>query len=134
MSSISIKIIPLFEDVLLPNKQTLGSVGYDIHAYLKKNIQLKPMERVKIPTGFILDLPKEYFVSIRPRSGLAMKHGITIINTPGTIDSDYKGEVSILMINLGNDDFTIKNKDRIAQMLIEKEMAITFQKEKKDNL
>jgi len=105
----------------LPKYETIGSSGMDLRANLKEEITLKPFERQLIPTGIFLDLPEGYEAQIRPRSGLAFKHGITVLNTPGTVDSDYFGEIKIILINLGSEEFKINNNDRIAQMVIAKQ-------------
>ena len=103
---------------LLPAYETGASAGMDLRANLEHTIMLKPMERRLIPTGLSIELPKGYEAQIRPRSGLALKHGITILNSPGTIDADYRGEVMILLINFSNQDFQVNHGDRIAQMII----------------
>ena len=103
---------------LLPVYETKASAGMDLRANLEQSIMLKPMERRLIPTGLSIELPKGYEAQIRPRSGLALKHGITILNSPGTIDADYRGEVMILLINFSNQDFQVNHGDRIAQMII----------------
>lgn len=105
----------------LPKYETVGSSGMDLRANLKEEIIIKPLERKLIPTGIFIDLPDGYEAQIRPRSGLAFKHGITVLNTPGTIDSDYFGEIKIILINLSDKDFKIVNNDRIAQMVIAKQ-------------
>jgi dUTP pyrophosphatase len=92
----------------------------DLRAFISESVTLKPLERKLIPTGLFIELPKGYEAQLRPRSGLAFKHGITLLNTPGTIDSDYRGEVQVLMVNLSNDAFTIENGERIAQMVFAK--------------
>jgi dUTP pyrophosphatase len=114
-----IKIINKSEHPL-PSYQTEGSAGMDIYASVKNNIIINPLERVLIPTGLFIALPKGYEAQIRPRSGLAIKQGLTCLNTPGTIDSDYRGEINVILINLSNEVQTIKNGDRIAQMVIAK--------------
>ena len=111
-----IKIINKSEHPL-PSYQTEGSAGMDIYASVKNNIIINPLERVLIPTGLFIALPKGYEAQIRPRSGLAIKQGLTCLNTPGTIDSDYRGEINVILINLSNEVQTIKNGDRIAQMV-----------------
>jgi len=103
-----------------PSYSTNNSAGLDLRAHIKEEINLNPMSRVLIKTGLFIQLPEGYEAQIRPRSGLAYKNGITILNTPGTIDADYRGEVGVLLINLSNDTFKIKNGDRIAQMVIAK--------------
>ncbi len=102
----------------LPSYSTEYSAGMDLRAFLEAPVTLKPMERVLVPTGIYISLPKGYEAQIRPRSGLAVKNGITVVNTPGTIDSDYRGEVRIILINLSNDDFIIQDGERICQMII----------------
>lgn len=102
----------------LPQYETPGSAGVDLRAANREPVTLKPGERVLIPTGLKISLPEGYEAQIRPRSGLAFKHGITMLNTPGTIDSDYRGEVKILAVNLGEDPYDIGYGDRIAQMVI----------------
>ncbi len=104
----------------LPKYQTEGSSGLDVFAFLENPIELKPFERVLIPTGLFLEIPESFEIQIRPRSGLALNHGITLLNTPATIDSDYRGEVKILMINLGQENFIIENGMRIAQFVVSK--------------
>ena len=102
----------------LPQYQTLGSAGMDLPAAIENTKVISPGERVLIPTGFSLALPSSVEAQIRPRSGLALKNGVTVLNAPGTIDSDYRGEISILLINHGSEPFVIKRGDRIAQMVI----------------
>tara|TARA_B110001452_G_scaffold12799_1_gene10573 strand:+ start:132 stop:572 length:441 start_codon:yes stop_codon:yes gene_type:complete len=113
-----IQIKKLFDKVLTPKYETSGSSGMDIAAYLKQDISVNPGDKAMVPTGFSLSIPQGYEVQIRPRSGLAAKKGITILNTPGTIDSDYRGEIKIILINLSKDMFVIKNGERIAQMVV----------------
>jgi len=114
-NKIKLKLLP---GGTMPRKMTPGSAGYDIFARLTNPITLRPGEYKAIPAGFILELPNNYEAQIRPRSGLALKHGLTVLNSPGTIDSDYRGEIMVILINLGNKNITIKNGDRIAQMII----------------
>lgn len=102
----------------LPKYETSQSAGMDLRANLKEDIVLHPLERVLVPTGLYIALPEGYEAQVRPRSGLALKHGITVLNTPGTVDADYRGELRIILINLSNDDFVIKDGERIAQMII----------------
>jgi len=110
----------------LPYYSTEHSAGMDLRANLIESLVLKPFERALIPTGIFIELPKGYEAQVRPRSGLAIKNGITVLNTPGTIDSDYRGEVKVILINLSNEPFTIMNGDRIAQMVIAKYEKITW--------
>ena len=109
-----------------PALATAGSAGVDIRAYLNEKIILNPLERKLIPTGLKVEIPLGYEIQIRPRSGLAYKHGITVLNSPGTIDSDYRGEIGVLLINLSNKVFEIKNGERIAQMILAKHEVPNF--------
>jgi len=102
----------------LPKYETEASAGMDIRANLDEPVVLKPLQRELIPTGLFIELPLGYEAQVRPRSGLAAKHGITVLNTPGTIDSDYRGEVKIILVNLSPEDFEIKDGERVAQMII----------------
>ena len=102
----------------LPEYATPQSAGMDLRANIDAPIVLKPLERVLVPTGLHIALPEGYEAQIRPRSGLALKHGITVLNTPGTIDSDFRNEIGVILINLSNDDFVINPGERIAQMVI----------------
>lgn len=104
----------------LPNYQTIHSAGMDIRANISSAIELAPLEKKLVPTGLYIELPEGYEAQVRPRSGLAFKHGITVLNSPGTIDADYRGEIGVLLINLSNEPFTIENGERIAQMVIAK--------------
>ena len=113
-----IQIKKLSNEVLTPKYETSGSSGMDIAAYIKQDITIEPGEKALIPTGFSLSIPLGYEVQIRPRSGLAAKKGITILNTPGTIDSDYRGEIKVILINLSKDGFSVKSGERIAQMVV----------------
>ena len=107
-------------DYALPSYETKGSAGLDLRANIDNPIVLQPLDRALIPTGLFMELPIGYEAQIRPRSGLALKKGITILNSPGTVDSDYRGEVGVILINLSSVDFTINPGDRIAQMVIAK--------------
>ncbi len=102
----------------LPQYETPASAGMDLRAFLATSVILKPLERALIPTGLFMELPVGYEAQVRPRSGLAAKHGITVLNTPGTIDADYRGEIKVILVNLSNEDFEINNGERIAQMII----------------
>ena len=104
----------------LPNYATEGAAGMDIRAHLAEPVILAPLQRMLIPSGIFMQIPTGFEVQIRPRSGLAFKNGITCLNTPGTIDSDYRGELKILLINLSNENQTINNNDRIAQLVVAK--------------
>lgn len=102
----------------LPQYSTELSAGMDLRANLDSPVVLKPFQRALIPTGLFMALPEGYEAQVRPRSGLALKHGLTVLNTPGTIDADYRGEVGVILINLGQDDFVVSDGERIAQMVI----------------
>ena len=104
----------------LPAYETSGSAGMDLRAFIEEEIVLKPLERKLVPTGLFIELPEGYEAQLRPRSGLAFKHGISLPNTPATIDSDYRGEIKIALINLSNETFIVKSGERIAQMIIAK--------------
>ncbi|MBE50537.1 MAG: dUTP diphosphatase [Flavobacteriales bacterium] len=104
----------------LPKYSTSASAGMDIRAKLDNTVIIKPLERVVIKTGLFIEIPEGYEVQVRPRSGLAIKHGITVLNSPGTIDADYRGEIGVILVNLSNKNFEIKNGDRIAQIVIAK--------------
>lgn len=110
----------------LPEYKTIGSAGMDICSSSEESIIIKPFERKLIPTNLILELPEGYEGQVRPRSGLALKHGITVLNTPGTIDSDYRGEVKVLLINLGNEEFIVNFGDRIAQIIISNHSTVNL--------
>jgi dUTP pyrophosphatase len=111
----------------LPTYETKGSAGVDLRAYVEKPVVLKPLERALISTGIFIELPEGYEAQVRARSGLAIKHGISLVNGIGTIDSDYRGEIKIILINLGSKEFTINNGDRIAQMVFIKHEQADFQ-------
>ena len=115
---IDIEILDNASDLPIPKYQTEGASGMDLYAALSKPIVLRPLERTLIPTGLKISLPKNLEAQIRPRSGLAYTHGISILNSPGTIDSDYRGELKILLVNLGQDKFVIEHSSRIAQLII----------------
>jgi dUTP pyrophosphatase len=118
MSAVTVKFQRHADDVVLPDYATPGAAGMDIAAHLDKAVTLDPFARAAIATGFSMQLPSGYEAQIRPRSGLALKHGVTVANAPGTIDSDYRGEVAVILINLSQQDFTITPGMRIAQMVI----------------
>jgi len=112
----------------LPSYATEGSAGMDLRANLDVTVIIRPRERKLIPTGIFIELPVGYEAQIRPRSGLAVKSGVTVINTPGTIDSDYRGEIKICLVNLSNENYVVANNDRIAQMVIAKyEKIVLFE-------
>ena len=103
---------------MIPKYESSGASGLDISALTEENILIKPKEKAIIPTGLACSIPKNYEIQIRPRSGLAEKNNLTVLNSPGTIDSDYRGELKIILINLGNDNFEVKNGMRVAQMVV----------------
>lgn len=112
----------------LPTYATDGASGMDVRAFLpEKPIILGPLERALVPTGLRIELPQGYECQIRPRSGLALKHGITLVNTPGTVDSDYRGEIGVILINLSNEPFTINDGERICQMVITRYSRVTWE-------
>lgn len=111
----------------LPAYETIHSAGMDLRADLESPVLLNPMERKLIPTGLHIELPESYEAQIRPRSGLAYKHGISIVNSPGTIDADYRGEIKVLLINLSTEPFEINSGDRIAQMIVAKHEKVNWQ-------
>lgn len=111
----------------LPKYETVLSAGMDLRAFVTESIVLKPMQRALIPTGLYIELEEGFEAQIRPRSGLAFKHGITVLNSPGTIDADYRGELKVLLINLSNEDFEINSGERIAQMIIAKHDKATIE-------
>jgi dUTP pyrophosphatase len=112
----------------LPAYETLDSAGMDIRACVEYPVVLKPLQRSLVPTGIFIELPRGYEAQIRPRSGLANKNGVTVLNSPGTIDSDYRGEIKVILINLSDAEYTINNGERICQMVIQKCMQIEWEK------
>ena len=106
------------DDLPLPRYETSGAAGMDLRADLDQPIKLLPGERGFVPTGFAIELPQGYEAQVRPRSGLALRHGVTLLNAPGTIDSDYRGEVSVLLVNLGSEECVVRRGDRVAQLVI----------------
>lgn len=109
-----------------PAYQTEFSAGMDLHANIEESISLIPGARMLIPTGLFIELPKGYEAQVRPRSGLALKHGITVLNSPGTIDADYRGEIKVLLINHGQETFEIQNGERIAQMVVAQHAVVQW--------
>jgi len=130
MTKILIK--KLSKEAVIPKYETNGSSGMDISASIEKEIKIYPGEKAIIPSGFSLSIPKGFEVQIRPRSGLAAKSNISVLNTPGTVDSDYRGELKIILFNHGNKEFIVKNKDRIAQIILVPVLKVDF--EEVDNL
>jgi dUTP pyrophosphatase len=123
--TVSIRIINQSSNSL-PEYATTGSSGMDLRAFLDEPIHMKPLERALIPTGIFVELPENYEIQVRPRSGLAIKQGITCLNTPGTIDADYRGEIKVILINLSAETQTIRSGDRIAQMVMQKVEKINW--------
>ena len=115
---VKILVKKFYKNIKLPVYKTSGSSGLDLVAYIKNKITINPSKVAIIPTGIAVAIPKNYEIQIRPRSGLAAKKGISVLNTPGTIDSDYRGEIKIILINLGKKSFVVKSGDRIAQMIL----------------
>jgi|TARA_B100000787_G_C16109525_1_gene257434 dUTP pyrophosphatase len=111
----------------LPNYETLLSAGMDIRAFIENPVTIKPLERLLIKTGLQIELQKGYEAQVRPRSGLSLKKGITVLNSPGTIDADYRGEIGVILINLSNENFDILSGDRIAQLVISKHERIEWE-------
>ena len=125
-SEVHIKKTSKLKDFDVPSYQTDEAAGVDLSASIENSIKIRPWEREIIPCGISIAMPKGLEAQIRPRSGLAFKHGITILNTPGTIDSDYRGEIKVVLINLRKDEFTVNPKDRIAQMVFTNAIQVTF--------
>ncbi|MHB8109836.1 MAG: dUTP diphosphatase [Syntrophorhabdaceae bacterium] len=119
-------LIRTTEGAEIPAYATRHSSGVDLCAFIEAPVILAPMQRALVPTGLFLGIPDGFEAEVRPRSGIAVKHGVTVLNTPGTIDSDYRGEVKVILINLGNETFTIKKGDRIAQMVFKKLARVDF--------
>jgi dUTP pyrophosphatase len=111
----------------LPEYATVSAAGMDLRAFIDSPIELQPLERKLIPTGLFIELPVGFEAQIRPRSGLAFKHGVTVLNSPGTIDADYRGEVKVLLVNISNEKFVINDGERIAQMVIAKHEQVNWQ-------
>lgn len=110
----------------IPSYATAGAAGLDVRANLSESVTLKPLERKLIPTGLKVAIPEGYEIQVRPRSGLAFKHGITVLNSPGTIDADYRGEIGVLLVNLSSEPFVIEHGERIAQLVVAKHEQISW--------
>jgi dUTP pyrophosphatase len=123
----TIKIVN-HSDNALPAYETILSAGMDLRANLQESITINTLERCLVPTGLFMELPEGHEAQVRPRSGLAAKNGVTVLNSPGTIDADYRGEIKVILVNLSNQPFTINHGDRIAQMIIAKHETITWAK------
>ena len=130
MEKIEVKVI-VEDGVNLPKYMTAGAAGMDVCAHIQESITLKSLERRLVPTGIKMEIPFGYEVQVRPRSGLAIKHGITLVNSPGTIDSDYRGEVGVILINLSTEEYTINPKERIGQLVLQKVYKMEFLKTEK---
>jgi len=125
MTQLSVKIVNNSKHST-PEYATKNAAGMDLRANLETSIVLKPLERTLVPTGLFMELPVGFESQIRPRSGLAFKNGVTVLNSPGTIDSDYRGEIKVLLVNLSNQDFTINDGERVAQMVVAKHEQVKF--------
>ena len=125
MEKLEVKIV-LDRSVKQPEYMTPGSAGMDVHARIGESITIKPLERKLISTGIKMAIPEGYEVQVRPRSGLALKHGITVLNTPGTIDSDYRNEIGVILINLSDKDYVLEPNERIAQLVFNKFEQVTL--------
>jgi len=123
---VQLKRLPGNEDIPLPRQMSEWAAGFDVHAAVAEPLVLQPGQRALVPTGFAMAMPRELEAQVRPRSGLALKHGITCLNTPGTIDADYRGEVKVLLINLGTEPFTISRGERIAQIVFQRLPQVTL--------
>ena len=117
MSKVNVKCV-VSKGAVIPEYKTVGAAGADLYALVDSPITLAPGKTAMVPTGLFFEIPEGYEIQVRPRSGLAAKNGVTVLNTPGTIDSDYRGEIKIILINLGDKDFVINSGDRVAQMVI----------------
>ena len=125
MKKVEVKVVRE-KGVELPKYETKGSAGMDVRANIKESITLKSLERILIPTGLKVAIPEGYEIQVRPRSGLAIKYGITMLNTPGTVDSDYRGELKVIVVNLSNEAYTIEPNERIGQFVLNKIEQIEF--------
>ena len=124
---VRLRRLPAARDLPLPSPGSPGSAGFDLRAAVEGELVLRPGERLLVPTGLVLEIPPGWEGQVRPRSGLALRHGIGIVNAPGTIDSDYRGEVGVILINLGEAPFTLRRGDRIAQLVISRVEAIEWE-------
>ena len=120
MYNVKITRLPGNDDLPLPARMSSGASGFDLFAAVAEEVQIKAGERALIPTGIKIAVPSGYEAQVRPKSGLALKHGISVLNTPGTIDAGYRGEVGVILINFGNEDFVIKKDSKVAQLVINK--------------
>ena len=125
MNKIDVKCVAL-DGAIIPEYKTVGAAGADVYAYLKESVTLKVGKSCVIPTGVFYEIPEGFEIQVRPRSGLAIKHGITVLNSPGTIDSDYTGRIGVILINLGGGPYKINPGDRIAQAVISKYSIVNW--------
>lgn len=124
--TVSVRRLGHAEGLPLPDYASAGSSGLDLRAAIENDLKVRPGDRVQIPTGLILELPAGWEGQVRPRSGLAWRHGVTLLNTPGTIDSDYRGEVKVILVNLGRETFVVRRGDRIAQLVVAAVSRVTL--------
>jgi dUTP pyrophosphatase len=117
---VGVRRLPGAEDLPLPERATPDAAGFDLRARLDAPLSLEPGRRVLVPTGIAIALPEGYEAQVRPRSGLALRHGVTLLNAPGTVDADYRGEIGVILINLGGEPFLIRRGDRIAQLVVQR--------------
>ncbi|SFJ23606.1 dUTP diphosphatase [Thermoflavimicrobium dichotomicum] len=127
MYNVQIRQLPGNEDLPLPQQMSVGSSGFDLHAAVSEPVTILPGKWKLIPTGIAIAMPHELEAQVRPRSGLALKHGLTVLNTPGTIDADYRGEIGVILLNLGEESFTVERGDRIAQLVFQQVPKVQFQ-------
>jgi dUTP pyrophosphatase len=129
MEKVKVKICKENDGIKTPKYMSEGAAGMDVCANIEDPIEIKSLERKLIPTGIKLEIPYGYEIQVRPRSGLAIKHGITLVNSPGTIDSDYRGEIKIILINMSTEPYTINPKERIGQLVLQKVYKVIFEEE-----
>lgn len=125
-ADVLVRRLPHAAGLPLPAYATPGSAGADIVAAVSEDVQLRPLERRAVPTGLMLAVPPGHEVQVRPRSGLALRHGVTVANAPGTVDSDYRGELMVILVNLGNEPYVVRRGDRIAQLVVSPVVSATF--------
>lgn len=124
---VRIQRLPAARDLPLPSHASAGSAGFDLRAAIAEEVVLRPGERLLVPTGLVLEIPPGWEGQVRPRSGLALRHGVGVVNAPGTIDSDYRGEVAVILINLGEAPFSLRRGDRIAQLVISRVESVEWE-------
>lgn len=127
MKTLKIKRLPHGLGLPLPTYMTEAASGMDLYAAIENEMIIHPFDRILVPTGIIIELPHGFEAQVRPRSGLALKHGVTLLNTPGTIDEDYRGEIKLILINLGKEPFGIKRGDRLAQLVVSKRYSVKIE-------